>query len=128
GQLSAAAIDQHGQAHAVGPAVVIEFVEHGAYGAARVEHVVEHQDVGAVDVEVNLRLGAGGHAALREIVAVQGRGQHAGRARQVQVLVQALDQPGAARSDARQARRSSHEAAHAAQQFTVQRLGVQHQA
>ncbi|KAF5293242.1 hypothetical protein FQR65_LT20132 [Abscondita terminalis] len=82
-----------------------------------------HQDVGAVDVEVDLGLCAGGHAALREVVAVQGRGQHAVAAGQVQVLVQALDQPGTARGDAGQARTGPHEAAHAAQQFaTPQKL------
>jgi hypothetical protein len=47
---------------------------------------------------------------------------------QTQVLLQALRQPGTAGGNTRQARVRLAQAAHAAQQFAVQGLGVEHQA
>ena len=44
-QLAVAAVDQHQQRHARGPAVVEQRVERGAHGAAGVEHVIHQDDV-----------------------------------------------------------------------------------
>jgi hypothetical protein len=59
---------------------------------------------------------------------VQRRRQHAGRARQAQVFLQALGQPRAARGNASEPRRGRHERAHPVQQFAVEGLGVEHEA
>src|SRR5574344_1663842 len=76
GQLTATAVHQHGQAHACWAAIVVQLVEDGAHRASGVEHIVQHQNVGAVHIKVQLGLHALRHAALCEVVAVQGRGQH----------------------------------------------------
>jgi hypothetical protein len=111
GQFAAAAVHQHRQLDAGRPAEVEQFVEHGADGAAGVQHVVQQHDVRAVDVERQHGLRAGcRQAALREIVAVHGRGDDAGVAVQAQVLLQALGQPGAARRDAHQPRPAAQHA------------------
>ena len=43
-QLAVAAVDQHGELHRPGPAVVVERVEGGPHGAAGEEHVVDEDD------------------------------------------------------------------------------------
>ena len=62
GQLAADAIDQHGQAHAGGAAIVKQLVQHGADGAARVQHVIEQKDVAAVHFKGQARLAAAAQA------------------------------------------------------------------
>ena len=124
-QLATATVDQHRQLHAGRAAVVKEFVEHRTDGAAGVEHIVEHQDVGAVDFKRQLRLAAGRQAALRVVVAVHDRRNLAALAFEAQLALQPLGQPGAARGDAHQPRVRLAQAAHPAQQLLVQGLCVQ---
>src|SRR4051812_41248411 len=96
-QFAPTAIDEHRELHTRRPAVVEEFVEHGADRAAGVEHIVEQDDVRAVHVEVDLRLRARArHAALREVVAMHRRRDRGGIAGQLQVLLQPLGEPRAA--------------------------------
>src|SRR5918992_5166098 len=54
-QLPAAAVDEHHERDALGPAVVEKLVHGRAHGAPRVEHVVDQQQVAAVHVEGDAR-------------------------------------------------------------------------
>jgi hypothetical protein len=47
GQLTVAAVDQHGELDGAGPAVVGQCIERGPHRAAGVEHVVDEHDRGA---------------------------------------------------------------------------------
>src|SRR3569623_219528 len=72
GQFAAAAVDQHRQHYAGGAAIVEDFVEGRADGAAGVEHVVDQHDVAIVHRERQLR---GPHRGIEadtgEVVAVK---------------------------------------------------------
>ena len=50
-QLAVAAVDEHGELHGAGPAVLGDGVEGGAHGAAGEQHVVDEHDGGAVEVD-----------------------------------------------------------------------------
>ena len=66
-QLAAAAVDQHGELDARGPAEVEQLVDRGAHAAAGVEHVVDEHDGRAVDVERQRRaLGCRPSSPVRE--------------------------------------------------------------
>ncbi len=80
-QLAAAAVDQHRQGDARRPAEVVELVDRRADRPPGVEHVVDQDDVPALDLERQLGVaGAGGEAAAGEVVAVQRARDHAGLA------------------------------------------------
>ncbi len=84
----------------------------------------------AVDLERQLgRAGAGGQAALGEIVAVQRAGDDARLAGQLQIGLQACGQPGAAGPDADQRGVGpvGEQAAHAVTQRAVERFGIESQ-
>ena len=70
-------------------------------------------------------VGAAPRAALREVVAVQRARDHARRAREAEVLLQPLGQPGAAGPDADQHASGLQQRAHAAEQLGVERFGVE---
>jgi hypothetical protein len=79
-QLAAAAVDEHRERDARRPAEVVQLVDGGADRPAGVEHVVDEDDVAAVDVERQLGVrGAAREPALREVVAVQRDREHARR-------------------------------------------------
>ena len=100
-QFALAAIDQRRQHDPGRPAVVEQFVDGGARGAAGVQHVVDQQDGGAVDVERDLgRLDLGRQALLGVVVAVERDVDEAEPLAQLQRRRQALGQPGAAGADA----------------------------
>ena len=72
GQLAMAAVHEHGQLDARGPAEVDELVEGAAHGAAGVEDVVHQHHRAAVDGERDLgALGDGLGGDGREVVAVE---------------------------------------------------------
>ena len=127
GQLTPAPIDQHRQTNLLGAAIVEQLVEYGAHGAPREEHVVEQNHLRAIDRERQARLYAAGHAALRKIVAVQGRRDDPAFTGQAQVGMQALGQPDPARGDAHQLRLGADQRAQATPQFSVQGFGVEGQ-
>ena len=64
-------------------------------------------------------------AALREVVAVQRARDHAGRARQPEVVLQPLGEPGAAGPDADERAFRLEQAAHTGEQLGVERFGVE---
>src|SRR5688572_25859995 len=110
-QLAAAAVGQHHQRDARRPAVVEQLVHGGAHRAAAVEHVVDQQQLAAVDVERDLgALRVVLQAACRVVVAVESDVHQPQRALHAEHLVKALRQPrpagieahhGAFRPDAR---------------------------
>ena len=79
GQLAMTAIDEHQELDAAGTAMIEEGVEGGANGAAGVEHVVDEDDVAAVDVEAE-RAGDddGADVAGGEVVAIEADVEDAG--------------------------------------------------
>ena len=79
GELAMAAVDEDQQLHAARAAVVEERIEGGANGAAGVEHVVDQDDVAAVDIEAE-RAGNddGAHIARGEVVAIEADVEDAG--------------------------------------------------
>ena len=104
-QFAPAAIDEHGELDARRPAEVVQLVEHGANRAPGEEDVVYEDDRPAFDTEWQLRrVGAGDEAARAEIVAVQRGRDHAVRAGKMQIALQPLGKPRAARPDADQHR------------------------
>src|SRR5205807_8111164 len=54
GQLAVSAIDEHEQLHAARASMVEEGIERGANGAARVENVVDEDDVFVSDIETDV--------------------------------------------------------------------------
>src|ERR1017187_341706 len=72
-QFAPAAVDQHGEADRSRPAVIEQFVHRPAHRSTGVEHVVDQDDVAAVDLEWDLRrLYLWMQPGLVEIVAVEG--------------------------------------------------------
>src|SRR3954464_2923691 len=73
GELPPAAIGQHHERDARRPTVVEELVHRRAHGAAGIEHVVDQQQLAAVDVEGNARaLGIVVQALRVIIIAIEG--------------------------------------------------------
>src|ERR687888_208840 len=120
-QLAVAAVDEHGELHARGPAVVEEGVDRGPDRAPRVEHVVDEDDRAALERELELR-GADDRlrverrlaAAHLDVVAVEGDVDRAERGRDPGAL---LDQPP-------QALRERHAAGVDADERDVVEVGV----
>src|SRR5512134_2566628 len=97
GQLTAAAVGEHDERDACGPAVVEQLVHRGAHRAPAVEHVIHQQQFAAVHVERDLgALGIMLQAARRVVVAVERDIHQAKRPRHLQHLVQPLREPGTA--------------------------------
>ena len=119
-------LNAHGELHRRGPAVVEQLVDHRADGAAAGQHVVDQQDARAVDLERQLggRLDAA-EAALAEVVAVQRAGDGADRPVRLEVGVEALRQPGAARPDAHEHGVGRQQPVDAELELAVQLLRIQ---
>ena len=125
-QLAPATVDQHRQLHAGRPAEVEQLVDHGAHGAAGVQHVVDQHDVPAVDLErqpvasapaARPREPKSSRCSAHEITPCCRAGQ---------VALQALGQPGAARPDADQhACRGCSSGRTPRSRSRVQRFGVE---
>src|SRR5216683_121536 len=100
-QLPFAAVDQRRELDFSGAPIVEQLVHRRAHGAPGVENVVDHHDMPAVDVERDLR---GLHLVVEssdvEIVAIEGDVERPHRRRELQLPVQTLGKPGAARADA----------------------------
>ena len=93
GQLAVAAIGEHGELDALGPAVVEQRVDRGAHRAAGVEHVVHEHDGAALEREVDVggehnRLAVG--PARGDVVPVEGDVEIAERHRCADQLLDAL--------------------------------------
>ena len=73
------AVDQHGQPYGPGPTEITERVQRGAHRTPGVEHVVDQDHHGVVDLDRHL--GAAHHAGRlpTEVVAVHGHVQRADR-------------------------------------------------
>src|SRR5512134_1115932 len=100
-QLPAAAVDEHDERDALGPAVVEQLVHRGAHRAPAVEHIVDQQQLAAVDLERDLgALGVVLQAARRVVVAVERDVHQPERAFHLQHPVQPLGEPRAAGIDA----------------------------
>src|SRR3954470_9879772 len=100
-QLPATAVGEDDQGNARRPAVVEELVHCSAHRAAAVEHVVDQQQLAAVDVEGDLgALGVMVQALRVVVVAVEGNVHEAKRLRQLEKRVQPLRHPCAARVNA----------------------------
>src|SRR5207248_6237519 len=96
-QLAVAAVDEHGELYAGGPAVVEERVDRGADRAPRVEDVVDEDDRAPLEREVELRRADDRlrverrlAAAHLDVVAVEGDVDGAERGRDAGTL---LDEP-----------------------------------
>src|SRR5712691_252464 len=100
-QLPFAAVHQRRKLDFSGTPIVEQLVHRGAHGAPGVENVVDHYDMPAVDVERDLR---GLHLVVEsgdaEIVTIEGDVERPHRRRELQLPVQTLGKPGAARADA----------------------------
>src|SRR6185295_18412490 len=100
-QLPFAAVHQGRELDFAGAPIVEQLVHRGAHGAPGVENVVDHHDMPSVDVERDLR---GLHLVVEsgdvEIVAIEGDVERSHRPRELQLPVQTLGKPGAARADA----------------------------
>src|SRR6266850_2380616 len=96
-QLAAAAVGEHDQRDARRPAPVEQLVHRRAHRAPGVEHVVDQQELAAVDVEGDLgALRIVMQALLVVVVAVERDVHQAERRRQRKQAVQPLGEPGAA--------------------------------
>src|SRR5690606_9917052 len=102
-QFALADVEQHGEGDAGGAAIVEQFIERGAHGAAAHQYVVHQHHVGVVDIK---RQGGWLHfrvqAAAGEVVAVEADVQRAGRGAAAEFAVQCLGHPGTAGMDADQ--------------------------
>src|SRR3954468_3820371 len=97
GQLALAAVREDDERDARRPAVVEELVHRRADGAAAIEHIVDEQDVRAVDIERDhgaLRIVL--QAARRIVVAVERDVHQPERSLEVEHRVKALGEPRAA--------------------------------
>ncbi len=104
-QFTAAAFHQYRQHDRGWAAVIEQFIERGADGAAGVQHVVDQDDVPVIDVERQVgRLHLRVHADAGEVVAVKGNVEAAERLLQFQQCMQALRDPDTAGVDADHAR------------------------
>jgi len=126
-KLAPSPVHQHRQLHPGRTAIVKKLIEHGADGASGVEHIVKHQDIGAVHRKGQLGLPACRQTALGIVVAVHHRRHLPGLTVQTQIPLQPLGQPGTARGDAHEAGIGLAQTAHAAQQLLVQGLCIQSQ-
>ena len=126
-QFAATTVHQHRQLHFGGATVIKQLIQHRANGAAGVEHIVEHDEVRAIDFKRELGLAPIAQAALRKVVTVHGGGDAARLAFEAQIFLQACRQPSAARGDAHQTGGGREQAAHAFEQLGVQALRVQHE-
>ena len=64
-------VDQYGQLHRCGAAVVGHGVERRSHGAAGVQHVIDQHDGGAVDVVREVADSSGAHGSQADVVPVQ---------------------------------------------------------
>src|SRR5438128_3808576 len=124
-QLPFAAVHQRRKLDFSRAPVVEQLVHRGAHGAPGVEHVVDHHDVPAVDVERDLR---GLHLMAQpdgvEIVAVKRDVERPHRRRELQFPMQALGKPGAAGADADDACGIGDAGAELARELRAQRFSV----
>src|SRR6266852_795675 len=124
-QLPFAAVHQRRKLDFSRAPVVEQLVHRGAHGAPGVEHVVDHHDVPAVDVERNL---GGLHLMVQsgrvEIVAVNRNVERSQGGRELQFPVQALGKPGPAGADADEARRVRDAGAKPAHELLAEQLSV----
>src|SRR5258706_874334 len=96
-QLPAAAVGEHDQRATRRAAVIEDLLHRRAHGPAAEEHVIDQQQLGAVDVERDLgALGVVLEATRRVVVAVEGDVHQAQRRLDAELLVQPLRQPCAA--------------------------------
>src|SRR3569832_1500183 len=100
-QFAAAAVDQRRQHDFRRTAIVEQFIDRGARGAARIQHVVHQQDGRAVDFERYLRrFDVCMQSLFRIVVAIKGDVDESQAIGELQFRRQPLGQPCAAGADA----------------------------
>src|SRR6266704_3124277 len=100
-QLPFAAVDERRKLDFSWAPIIEQLVHRGAHGAPGIKNIVDHNDMPAVDVERDLgRLHLAVESGCIEIVAIEGDVERPHRRRELQLPVQALGKPGAARADA----------------------------
>src|SRR5438309_2063245 len=124
-QLPFAAVDQRRKLDFPGAPVVEQLVHRGAHGAPGVENVVDHDDMPAVDVERDLRrLNLVMKSGDVEIVAIEGDVERPHRRRDLQLPVQTLGKPSAARTNADEPGGFGDAGAELPRKFPAQRFSV----